>query len=25
VQGDHCDLVLQALQKHGYAAKRAGG
>ena len=25
VQGDHCDLVLQALQKQGYAAKRAGG
>jgi translation initiation factor 1 len=25
VQGDHCELVLQALQKHGYAAKRAGG
>jgi translation initiation factor 1 len=25
VQGDHCDLVLQALEKQGYAAKRAGG
>jgi translation initiation factor 1 len=25
VQGDHCALVLQALQKQGYAAKRAGG
>lgn len=25
VQGDHCELVLQALLKHGYAAKRAGG
>jgi translation initiation factor 1 len=25
VQGDHCDLVLQALLKNGYAAKRAGG
>ena len=25
VQGDHCDAVLQALLKHGYSAKRAGG
>ena len=25
VQGDHCDLVMEALQKHGHAAKRAGG
>ena len=25
VQGDHCDTLLTALQKHGYAAKRAGG
>ena len=25
VQGDHCDLVIQALGKQGYAAKRAGG
>ncbi|WP_411878412.1 translation initiation factor Sui1 [Polaromonas sp. YR568] len=25
VQGDHCDLVLAALLKQGYAAKRAGG
>ncbi len=25
VQGDHCDLVMQALIKQGYAAKRAGG
>ena len=25
VQGDHCDTVLQALLKQGYAAKRAGG
>ncbi len=25
VQGDHCVLVLQALHKQGYAAKRAGG
>lgn len=25
VQGDHCELVLAALLKQGYAAKRAGG
>ena len=25
VQGDHCDQVMQALGKHGYIAKRAGG
>ena len=25
VQGDHCELVMQALQKQGHAAKRAGG
>lgn len=25
VQGDHCELVLQMLQKLGHAAKRAGG
>ena len=25
VQGDHCDLVMEALQKQGHAAKRAGG
>ncbi|SFB94994.1 translation initiation factor 1 (eIF-1/SUI1) [Polaromonas sp. OV174] len=25
VQGDHCDQVMQTLQKHGYTAKRAGG
>jgi translation initiation factor 1 len=25
VQGDHCDAVMQALQKLGHAAKRAGG
>ena len=25
VQGDHCDTVMQALQKQGYAPKRAGG
>lgn len=25
VQGDHCDVVMQALQKLGYAVKRAGG
>ncbi|MGH8831745.1 MAG: stress response translation initiation inhibitor YciH, partial [Polaromonas sp.] len=24
VQGDHCELVMQALQKQGYAVKRAG-
>ena len=25
VQGDHCDTVIAALQKQGYAPKRAGG
>jgi translation initiation factor 1 len=25
VQGDHCDVVMQALQKQGYVVKRAGG
>jgi len=25
VQGDHCDLVLETLKKHGHNAKRAGG
>lgn len=25
VQGDHCDLVIQALGKLGFAAKRSGG
>jgi len=25
VQGDHCDTVMAALQKLGYAPKRAGG
>ena len=25
VQGDHCDLVMQALERHGHRAKRAGG
>lgn len=25
VQGDHCELVMQELQKQGYAVKRAGG
>jgi translation initiation factor 1 len=25
VQGDHCELVIAALLKQGYAAKRAGG
>lgn len=25
VQGDHCELVMAALLKQGYAAKRAGG
>ncbi|MDB5964423.1 MAG: translation initiation factor Sui1 [Polaromonas sp.] len=25
VQGDHCDLIVQALQKQGYSVKRAGG
>lgn len=25
IQGDHCDRVMDALQKQGYRAKRAGG
>lgn len=25
VQGDHCELVMEALKKQGYAAKRTGG
>jgi len=25
VQGDHCDRIMEALQKHGHRAKRAGG
>jgi translation initiation factor 1 len=25
IQGDHCELVLEALGKHGHHAKRAGG
>ncbi|HEU4372978.1 MAG TPA: translation initiation factor Sui1 [Telluria sp.] len=25
VQGDHCDLVMEALNKHGHRAKRVGG
>lgn len=25
VQGDHCDLVMEALKKQGHAARRAGG
>jgi len=25
IQGDHCDLVIEALAKHGHQAKRAGG
>ena len=25
VQGDHCDLVMEALKKHGHSAKRVGG
>ena len=25
VQGDHCDVVMDVLGKHGHAAKRAGG
>jgi len=25
VQGDHCEVVMQALQKQGYVVKRAGG
>jgi translation initiation factor 1 len=25
IQGDHCDLVIDALKKYGHDAKRAGG
>jgi translation initiation factor 1 len=25
VQGDHCELVMETLEKHGHRAKRAGG
>ena len=25
VQGDHCDLVMEALRKHGHHPKRTGG
>jgi translation initiation factor 1 len=25
VQGDHCELVVEALRKHGHNTKRAGG
>jgi translation initiation factor 1 len=25
IQGDHCDLLIDALAKHGHPAKRAGG
>jgi translation initiation factor 1 len=25
VQGDHCELVMEALKKHGHDPKRAGG
>ena len=25
VQGDHCELVMEALKKHGHGAKRVGG
>ena len=25
VQGDHCELVMEALRKHGHNAKRVGG
>lgn len=25
IQGDHCELVIEALGKHGHQAKRAGG
>jgi translation initiation factor 1 len=25
VQGDHCELVIEALRQHGHQAKRAGG
>jgi translation initiation factor 1 len=25
IQGDHCDLVMEVLARHGHQAKRAGG
>lgn len=25
IQGDHCELVLESLRKHGHDARRAGG
>lgn len=25
VQGEHCELVMQALKKQGYVVKRSGG
>ncbi|MEC5387159.1 translation initiation factor Sui1 [Uliginosibacterium sp. H3] len=25
IQGDHCDLVVEKLKKHGWVVKRAGG
>lgn len=25
IQGDHCDLVIEALRRHGHDPKRAGG
>jgi translation initiation factor 1 len=25
VQGEHCDLIVETLRKHGHDAKRAGG
>jgi translation initiation factor 1 len=25
IQGDHCDLVIETLTRHGHAPKRAGG
>jgi translation initiation factor 1 len=25
VQGDHCELVMEVLRKHGHHAKRSGG
>jgi translation initiation factor 1 len=25
IQGDHCDLVMETLEKQGHKAKRAGG
>jgi translation initiation factor 1 len=25
VQGDHCELVMKELEKHGHDAKRVGG